>query len=506
MAATESVATRVVATAGLMLATLTNTLDTTIANVALPHIQGSLSAAQDQITWVLTSYMVGTAIMAPLSGWMANKFGRKRLFLISIVAFVGVSVLCGLATSLPKMMAFRLLQGFAGAAMIPLSQAAILDIWPLPVMPQVMAVWSAVVTVAPILGPTLGGWLTENYSWRWVFYINVPVGAVAFLLVWTALEPDEVGRPRPFDVLGYGALVLSTAAIQLMFDRGPTLDWFDSREIWVWATIAACGLYVFIMQTLTSEHPFFPRDLFADRNYVSSMIFSVVVSAVLFSTSALLPTMMQTLLGYSPMQSGLASAPRGFGSILALTFVPWMASRFGPRRTMAVGLLLSVFALWRMGHFDLSMTSRPIVTAGFIQGFGQGMIMNPMAVISFATLAAVHRTEAAVFGNMVRSVAGGLGIAGLQAILTRQSAAAHESLAAHIVPSDPVIRWSLPDFSTAAGGLEALNAEVTRQAAMIGYNAAFGWMSIGCLFLLPLLFVMRSAKPQAGTVIEVHGD
>ena len=506
MAATDSVATRVVATAGLMLATLTNALDTTIANVALPHIQGSLSAAQDQITWVLTSYMVGTAIMAPLSGWMANKFGRKRLFLISIVAFVGVSVLCGVATSLPEMMIFRLLQGFAGAAMIPLSQAAILDIWPQPVMPQVMAVWSAVVTVAPILGPTLGGWLTENYSWRWVFYINVPVGALAFLLVWIALEPDVIGRRRPFDILGYGALVLFTAAIQLMFDRGPTLDWFDSREIWVWAIIASCGLYVFIMQTITSEHPFFPRELFADRNYVSTLIFSLVVSAVLFSTSALLPTMMQTLLGYSPMQSGMATAPRGLGAILALTFVPWAAVRFGPRRMMAVGLLLSVGALWRMGHFDLSMTPGPIVMAGFIQGFGQGMIMNPMSVITFTTLAAVYRTEAAVFGNMVRSVAGGLGIAGLQAILSRQSAAAHESLAAHVVLSDPAIRWSLPSLSTATGGLEALNAEVTRQAAMIGYNAAFGWMSIGCLFLLPLLLVMRSAKPQSGTVIEIHGD
>jgi DHA2 family multidrug resistance protein len=507
MSSSESVATRVVATGGLMLATLTNALDTTIANVALPHVAGSLSASQDQITWVLTSYMVGTAIMTPLSGWLAAKIGRKQLFLISIVAFVAVSVLCGLATSLPEMVLFRFLQGFAGAAMIPLSQAAILDLWPQSVIPQVMAVWSAVVMVAPILGPTVGGFLTEHYSWRWVFYINVPVGTLAFVLVYLALRPDAAGARRPFDTLGFTALVLFTGAIQLMMDRGSTLDWFDSREIWIEAIIALCAFYVFIMQTLTSENPFFHRDLFRDRNYISAMIFSVVVSATLFSTSALLPTLMQTLLGYSAMQSGVASAPRGAGSLIALTFVPWMATRFGPRRTMAIGLLLSVAALWRMGHFDLSMNTRPIIIAGLIQGFGQGMVMNPMSVISFATLAPALRTEAAVFGNMVRSVAGGLGISTLQLILTHQSATAHERLAAGIVPGDPMITWSLPHLlGGASSSLEAVNAEVTRQAAMIGYDAAFGVMSIGTLFVLPLLLIMRSAKPDPGALIEVHAD
>jgi DHA2 family multidrug resistance protein len=499
-----SVTVRVLATAGLMLATLTNALDTTIANVALPHIQGSLSAGQDQITWVLTSYMVGTAVMTPLSGWVAQKIGRKTLFLISIVAFVAVSVLCGMATSLPQMVAFRLLQGFAGAALTPLSQAAILDLWPQPVIPQVMAVWSAVVMVAPILGPTLGGFLTEHYSWRWVFYINVPIGAVAFALVYAALEPDAERRPRPFDGLGFGALVLFTASIQLMMDRGPLADWFDSREIWFWAILAGCALYVFVLQTLTSEHPFFHRDLFRDANFVTSLILSVMLSSVLFSTSALLPTLMQNLLGYSAMQSGVASAPRGFGSLAALTIVPWAAPRFGPRKTIAIGLVMSMVALRLMGHFDLSMNSRPIIVAGFIQGFGQGMVMNPMAVLGFATLAPHHRTEAAVFGNVARTFAGGMGIATLQAILTRQSAAAHEQLAAHIVPSDPMIGWAMPHVLAGAGGLEAVNAEVTRQAAMIGYDAAFGWMSIGTLVVLPLLLLMRSAKPQASTLIEAH--
>jgi DHA2 family multidrug resistance protein len=505
MSRKESVSTRVAATAGLMLATLTNALDNTIANVALPHVQGSLSASQDQITWVLTSYMVGTAIMTPLSGWLAEKVGRKRLFLISILGFVAVSVLCGLATSLPEMVVFRLMQGLAGAAMIPISQAAILDLWPQPVIPQVMAIWSAVVMVAPILGPTLGGFLTENYSWRWVFYINVPVGGVGFALVHFFLDRDRPGRPRSFDVLAFTALAIFTAAFQLMMDRGPTLDWFDSTEIWIEAILSACSLYVFIMQIATSEHPLFHHDLFRDANYISALIFSVVVFGTLFSTSALLPTLMQNLLGYSVMQSGLASVPRGLGSLAALAFVPWIARRFGPRRTMAVGLALSGLALWRMAGFDLGMDSRPIVVAGVIQGVGQGLIMNPMSVISFATLPSERRTEAAVFGNMVRGVAGSLGISSLQMVLVRQSAAAHAGLASRLVTTDPVVNWSLQQvMGGASANLEAVNGEVTRQAAMIGYDTAFEWMSLGTLLVLPLLFIMRSGKPQSSTFTDVH--
>jgi DHA2 family multidrug resistance protein len=507
MTSKESVATRVVATGGLMLATLMNMLDTTIANVALPHVQGSLSASQDQITWVLTSYVVATAMMAPLTNWLSQKLGRKRLFLMSIAAFVAVSVLCGLATSLPEMVVFRLLQGFAGAAMMPLSQAAIFDLWPQETIPKVMAVWSAVVTVAPILGPTLGGWLTESYSWRWCFYINVPIGAVGFAAVYAAWKVQAEPPSRPFDGLGFAALILFTVGAQLMADRGPGKDWFDSPEICVEAVLALCGAYIFIMQMLTSRHPFVHRDILADRNFMSCTVFNVVMSGTLLSTSALLPTLMQNLLGYSALQSGIASAPRGLGSVVALAFTPWMATRFGVRQTIGVGVLLSGLALWRMGHFDLSMTTREIALAGFIQGFGQGMVFNPMSVLSFATLRPVHRTEAAVFGNTIRTLGGSLGIAGLQALLTRQSAAAHEQLAAHIASSDPMIRWTLPHaFDAAAGGLQAVNAEVTRQAAMIGYDAAFGYMSLATLLLLPLLFVMRAGDRRRSELIEIHAE
>ena len=300
MSATDNVAVRVIATGGLMLATLMVTIDMTIANVALPHMQGSLSGSQEQMTWVLTSYIVATAIMTPLSGWLSMKIGRKRLFLISVVSFVAMSVLCGVATSLPEMVLFRLLQGFAGASMMPISQATLLDLWPRRLTAQVMAVWSAVVMAAPILGPTLGGFLTEHFSWRWVFYVNVPLGVVGFAGVWFFLPKDEGGSQRPFDVLGFAALVMFAVGLQLLVDRGHGQDWFESREIWTYAIVAVCGLYVFVMQTLTSEHPFFPRELFRDRNFSSCLVFGVLLSGVLFGSIAMLPVFMQNLMGTAP--------------------------------------------------------------------------------------------------------------------------------------------------------------------------------------------------------------
>ncbi|CAN7195457.1 DHA2 family efflux MFS transporter permease subunit [Phenylobacterium sp. LjRoot219] len=505
MSSSHSATTRGIATGGLMLATLMVALDSTIANVALPNVQGSLSASQDQITWVLTSYIVGTALMTPLSGWLAMKVGRKPLFLISIVAFVGVSMLCGMATSLPEMVLFRFLQGVAGAAMMPLSQAAILDMWSPTVIPQVMAVWSAVTMVAPIMGPTLGGFLTEHLSWRWVFYINLPVGAVAFAMTYLALERDRGGRQRPFDTLGFVALVLLTGGLQLMVDRGHQLDWFDSAEIWAYAILAMCGAYIFVVQTITAKNPFFHVALFKDRNYLSSVGFAVFLSALLLSTTALLPSFMQNLLGYSAIESGWAMMPRGIGSLISFTLAPFAAARFGPRRTILLGLLVTVAALWRMSQFDLSMDQRPIETAGFLLGLGQGLAFNPLTVLAFATLNVEHRTEAAVFSNMFRTLGGSLGIAALQAAYLQQSATAHERLAAGIVTSDPIIRWRAPEIVNGAlGGLEALNAEITRQASMMAYDSVFAWMSVGTLLILPLVLMMRPPSTQGEKLQEIH--
>src|ERR1700761_8023991 len=254
MASEADVANRIPITAALMLATLMNTLDSTIANVALPHMQGSLSASQDQATWILTSYILATAVMTPLSGWLSLKIGRKPMFLFSIVIFTLASMACGVAQNLPEMVLFRFIQGLAGASLIPLSQTVMLDIYPPKLIPQVMSIWSATVILGPIIGPGLGGWLTENFSWRWVFYINVPIGILAFLGIYMFMSHDGGGKQRPFDFLGFGALVAFVACFQLMTDRGPTQDWFGSKEIWTYAIIAMVGFYVFIVQTLTAEH------------------------------------------------------------------------------------------------------------------------------------------------------------------------------------------------------------------------------------------------------------
>jgi DHA2 family multidrug resistance protein len=404
------------------------------------------------------------------------------------------------------MVLFRLLQGFAGAAMMPVSQAFVLDLWRQEVMPRVMAVWSAIIMVGPIIGPTLGGVLTENSSWRWVFYINVPIGVLGFVLVYLFVPRDGAQRARPFDVLGFTALVLFTGALQLVADRGPTLDWFDSREICIEAIVAVCAFYVFVMQSLTAEHPFFHRALLADRNYTSSMIFMFFVAGMLFSTTALLPSFMQTLLGYTALQSGMVSMYRGLGSLAAFAIVTELSRRLGARTTIVMGLVVAASSMWRMSQFDLSMTATPIKLAGLVQGFGMGLMFGPLSTVSFVTLPAEQRTEAAVFGNIVRSLSGSLGIAILQAVVVRQSAAAHEGLAAHIAPSDPLIRWTLPHVFDAPGGMEALNAEVTRQGAMIGYDAIFAGLAVLSLLMVPLILIMRPAKPAADGLLDAHGD
>ena len=499
MASAQDIANRHQITGALMAATLMNTLDSTIANVALPHIQGSVSAAADQITWVLTSYIIAAAIMTPLSGWLALKIGRKRLLLISIASFTVASMLCGIATSLPEIVAFRLIQGIAGASTIPVSQGVMLDIYPQRQIPTVMAIWSAAVILGPILGPVLGGWLTENYTWRWVFYINVPIGIIAYLGLQLFMDHDPGGRQRPFDFLGFGGLVTFSMAFQLMLDRGPSQDWFDSKEIWIETALAIAGLWVFLVQTFTSKEPFFHRDLARDRNFVATTVFGFFVGALLFSSSALLPSMMQNLMGFTALESGIASMPRGVGSLIAFIAVPFLLHRFGARPVLIVGLILSAVALVQMSRFDLLMTAEPIMLSGFIQGLGTGLMFAPLTALAYATLAPIHRTEGTIVSTMVRSLGSSAGISILQAGVLRESALAHNVLADHTIPSDPAFAASLPSLlnPNTPLGVEALNGEVTRQATMIGYDVNFTLMIAMIVVMAPLLLMLRTPPPAA---------
>ncbi|THD80668.1 MAG: DHA2 family efflux MFS transporter permease subunit [Phenylobacterium sp.] len=480
-----------------MLATLMNTLDSTIANVALPHIQGSVSAAQDEITWVLTSYIIATAIMTPLSGWLSQKIGVKRMLLISIGGFTLASMLCGIATSLPEIVAYRLLQGVAGASLIPLSQTVMLNMYPQRLMPRVMSIWSAAVILGPIIGPTLGGWITENLSWRWVFYINLPIGILAFLGLYVFMGHDEGGRQRPFDFLGFGALVTFVLGFQIMVDRGPSQDWFDSKEIWIEGILAVMGLWVFVMQTATSKEPFFHRDLAKDGNFVGTTIFGFFVGALLFSTSALLPSFMQNLMGYSAMQSGVASMPRGLGSLISFLAIPWLIGRFGARAVLFAGVLLCIVSTWQMGRFDLSMTADPIMVAGFVQGLGTGLMFAPLNTLAYASLDPRHRTEGTIVSTMARSLGSSAGISIVQAMLIRDSALAHVRLSERLSASDPVVRAAVPPMMdpSSAGGLQILNGEVTRQGTMVSYDNVFSWMALSIVLLIPLILVLKPARP-----------
>jgi DHA2 family multidrug resistance protein len=506
LASQQDIDNRIPITGALMLATLMNTLDSTIANVALPHIQGSVSAAQDQITWVLTSYIIATAIMTPLSGWLSQKIGVKRMLLISVGGFTAASMLCGIATSLPEIVVYRLLQGIAGASLIPLSQSVMLGLYPQRLIPRVMSIWSAAVILGPIIGPTLGGWITENLTWRWVFYINLPVGILAFLGLWTFMGHDDGGRQRPFDFLGFGSLVMFVLGFQVLVDRGPGQDWFYSKEIWVEAVIGAIGLWMFVLQTATAKEPFFHRDLAKDGNFVGTTIFGFFVGALLFSTSALLPSFMQTLMGYSAMQSGIASMPRGLGSLISFLAIPWLVQRFGARMVLFSGVIMNVWSTWMMGNFDLSMTAEPIMMAGFIQGLGTGLMFAPLNTLGYATLDPRHRTEGTIVATMARSLGSSAGISVVQAMLIRDSALAHSRLADHI-GAHPSTLTGLPAVMNPSTslGLQILNGEVTRQGTMISYDNVFSWMALSVMLLAPLILILKPA-PRIPMDREVHAD
>ncbi len=502
----RDVANRWPITIAIMLATVMNSLDTTIANVALPHIQGSVSASSDQITWVLTSYIVAAALVTPMTGWLAARLGRKNLFLISIIGFTITSMLCGLATSLPEIVIFRLLQGVFGAALIPLSQAVLLDINPPEQHGQAMAIWGAGAILGPVLGPALGGWLTESLNWRWVFFINLPVGILALLGVWFFIRGDKGDKPRPFDFLGFGALVLFIGGFQMMLDRGPGEDWFSSPEVWTEALVGLSGLWIFVAHTLTAKHPFFDRRLARDRNFLTASIFGFFIGILLFSTMALLPPMMQNLLGYPVLTSGLVSMPRGIGSFIAMFVVGQLIGRIDTRLILMTGLSISCVALWQMMHFDLSMTAGPLMISGFIQGLGIGLIFVPLSTLAFATVTPELRGEGSSLYTLIRNLGSSVGISIMQALVVFHTRTVGAGLSEHIDPSSPTIRAALGVRVGNPAGLMGLENEITRQATMIAYIDDFKLMLIVTVLCMPMLLLMRKPKLQQGGPRHVEVD
>ncbi len=482
-------------TVSLMAATFMQALDTTIANVALPHMEGSLSATQDQITWILTSYIVAAAIMTPLTGWLAGRFGRKRVILISVAGFVVSSALCGVATSLGQMVVYRLLQGISGAALVPISQAVLLDAYPTHKHGQAMAMWGLGVTLAPVVGPVLGGWLTDDYSWRWVFYINVPIGILAFLGLLARLKDTQRSVHRGFDFFGFAMLSLGVGALQMMLDRGELKDWFSSGEIVIEAILAASGFYFFIVRMITAERPFLSLALFKDRNFVTGNIFIFVVGIILFATLVLLPPLFQGLMNYPVITTGLIMAPRGIGTMLSMIFVGRVSGKIDPRILIAFGFALSALSLWQMMNFDLQMDQWPVIWSGLTQGFGVGFAYVSLTSVSFATLPPQYRAEGTALFNLMRNLGSSIGISAVQALLTENTQTMHQSLATQISPYNPWLHnFDLHSTQT----LAQLNTMVTSQAAMVAYNDDFKIMMVLSLLTIPFLLFMRVGKPRPG--------
>ena len=480
-----------------MMGTFMQVLDSTIANVALPYMQGSLQASRDQITWVLTSYIVAAAIMTAPVGWIANRIGRKNFFVISMTGFTVTSALCGAATSLDQMILFRLMQGMFGAALSPLSQAVILDRYPPEKRGMIMSVWGMVVMIGPILGPTLGGYLTDNYSWRWVFYVNVPVGILAVTGMVLFLSEDRPGKGMPFDWAGFGFFAVAVGALQFMLDRGTTKDWFSSSEIVLEAVLAGMGLYLFIVHFFTGKKTFIPHGLFGDRNYFSALCLTFFIGILMLATSALLPPYLETLGGYSVLDVGLMLAPRGLGTMLTMFFIGRLALRIDVRIPMTIGCVLLTWSFWEMSTWTPAIAVSTLTVTVFIQGMAMGLIFIPANIMAFATLPGELRTDASAMINLVRNVGSGIGISVTQTVLAMNVQVVHSTLASKITPlnraldvnaQSMMLNWKLPM------GRAALEGIITRASLITAYADTFYLM----LFLsLPAFIVlMLIPKPE----------
>jgi len=419
---------------GSMAGVLMQALDTTIVNVALPYMEGSLSASSDQITWVLTSYIIAAAIMTAPVGWLAARFGKKNLIILCIGGFTVASMLCGASQTLTQMVLFRLIQGMFGAALGPLSQAIMLDMYPPQKRGSVMAIWGMGVMLGPILGPTVGGILTDAYNWRWVFYINVPFGIAACVALWIFFKDTARDSSLKFDWFGFGALSVGLAALQLLLDRGTTKDWFSSSEIVIEAIVAGVALYLFVVHMFTAEKPFIPRQIFKDRNFVSGLVLMLVMGLILLASSALLSPYLQNLAGRTVTQTGFLMVPRGLGVMFAMMFAGRLTMKMDPRLLMTAGAGALVWSMWAMTAWTPSIDTMSISLVTFVQGLGMGLVFVPMNMVAFATLSPAMRTDGAGLTNLMRNIGSAIGVSITTTVLSNSIQAIHAQLAQHVSP------------------------------------------------------------------------
>ena len=497
-------------TFGTMLATFMQALDATIANVALPHMQGNLAASQDQINWVLTSYIVAAAIATPLTGFLTARLGLKRLFIASVVGFTVASMLCGMAESVTEIVVFRWLQGLFGAALVPLSQTVLLNINPPQRQGSAMAAWGMAVMAAPILGPVLGGWLTEDYSWRWVFYINLPIGVLTLVGMIAFLPQPRRGNQARLDWTGFVSLSIAIAALQVLLDRGQELDWFGSREIVVEIILAASAFYVFLVQTFTAREPFMRPALFRDRNFTAGVIFVAIVGLTFYASLALQPPYLQDLMNYPVITAGLVMGPRGIGTMAAMMVVGKLMGRADTRLLLGIGLGLSAWSFYLMTGWTPDVSSWAVIWVGVLQGVGLGFLFTPLSVVSLSTLPPSVRPEGAGFYNLARNVGSSVGISIVGALLARTTQANHAAITQYVTAvnpqlANPAVAQTLSPLTVS--GRAALDALITQQAQVIAYVDDYKFLMIATLAVIPLLVVFkgRSDAPSGehSTVVEM---
>lgn len=480
---------------GVLLASGIQILDTTIANVAIPHMQSALGATVDTVTWVLTSYIIASAIAMPATGWLANRIGSRNLFLASVSSFILASMACGMAQNLEQMVVFRAIQGVAGAFLVPLSQSSLLNATRPSKHPQMIALWGMGVIIAPIIGPITGGWLTENLNWRWVFYVNVPLGAIALAMLFATL-PSHREKARRFDIFGFAMIALALAALQMMLDRGHSVDWFDSWEIWIYAGVILSAGWVAVVHLVTAANPLFDRQLFQDRNFTIGLVFMVALGVVMLASMALLPPMLQNLFGYGVIDTGMVLMPRGVGVFMSMQVANLLTRRgVDPRVMVMAGFLIIAFSLWEMAQWSLQVDTYHVVSTGIVQGLGMGLCFIPLNIVAFATLPPQLRTEGSSLLNLFRSIGSSIGISLVTAVLARNIQVSHADLASHITSAagNSMIDVATIDRYQSIGetALAIVNGEVTRQAAMVAYVDDFWMMMWVTLAVVPLPLLMR---------------
>ncbi|HTP61118.1 MAG TPA: DHA2 family efflux MFS transporter permease subunit [Burkholderiales bacterium] len=494
--------------AAVILATVLYSIDWTIASVALPHMRGAFSATQDQISWVITSYIVASAIMIPTAGFMSAKFGRKRVFVAAVGGFTLASMFCGLADSLEMEVIARIVQGMSGAFLIPLSQAIVLDTYPPEDHTRMMGWWGVGSVFGPVIGPALGGYLTEYADWRWIFFINLPFGVLALAGVLAFLPETKADRARKLDWFGFLVLALGIGTLQLMLDRGQRFDWFESPEIILEGALAALGLYLFAVHSLTTRDPFLNPRLLRVPGFLLGLAFVFLYGLLTLPPMVLMPTFMQDLRGMPVDTIGLLQAPRGFGLIVSMFAGGALTHLLGPRLLVGFGFGCLAAAGAEMASWTVDVGEWPIVWTGFVQGVGAGIIWVPLQSIFFASLAPAQRTEAASVLNLVRSLASAIGVSIALTLLTRNSTIARSQMVEHLRPDSAAFRhadlvrgWDLATLD----GLAQAQRQVELQAAMIGYSNDFLMLACGALLALPLLLLIP--KPgQSAAPVPLHAE